>query len=58
MESLESSVVRSVGYATADDKRGIKLSESVPMPGDQSPNSYGCSMFIPKSAIRKRRTLK
>ncbi|KKM92791.1 hypothetical protein LCGC14_1215020 [marine sediment metagenome] len=45
--------VRSVGYAQRNDKSGITLVESIVQANNPGLAKYGCTMAIPRSAIRK-----
>lgn len=45
--------IRSVGYVTQDDDRGLVVVEARGESGSSVSKDYGCATFIPRSAIRK-----
>ena len=47
----------SVGYVEMDSEEGVILYESIDLDVDTT-HKYGCSTFIPRSAIRKTRYLR
>ena len=53
---------RTVGYLLKETKQGVSLTDArVDDRGDPAgvvSSSYGCTQFIPRSAIRKMRTLR
>jgi len=45
--------IRSVGYVTQDDERGLVVVEAHGESGTSISKDYGCATFIPRSSIRK-----
>lgn len=49
--------IRSVGYVVQDDEVGVVLTESIDT-DETTSHPWGCSMAIPRSAIRKVKYLR